>query len=352
MVVSPKFVAGRPVLLVDGSNLLIRLLYVRQKGSNLLTEPELITSVSEMFVHHVSEVAKKNNCSKVVVGLDLGGSVRKKSLYAAYKANRDISSVPPSVSTESKIFMRDIYPKLRDTVAELCRAFNLTVFYEFGIEADDILGILSERYNEIGQDCIILSNDSDFLQLCSMPKVSCIIPYKHACVDMISFSDYFSTSSKKTEGIKFHANEYIFYKSLVGDAGDNIKGIKGIGYKKLHKIKEEYFMAHPEASELFLSDQLAFLEECAKGLNGHKFEKLVADNLATIKLNYKLIDITSKYASATLINTSYKILRAERPSKPTKTQLLSSFATILPSGYSVQMALRSFDNFVGTGLYV
>ena len=320
MVVSQRFLEGHPFLLVDGSNLLMRLLFVRQKGSNLLTEPELISSVSEGFVRYVSDTIKKNCCSGVLVAFDLGGSLRKKSLYKEYKANREMAACS-SVPNDSKEYMNELYPKLRNKVVELCRMYNLNVFYEFGIEADDILGLLAERLNEVGRDCVILSNDSDFLQLCSFPKVSCIIPYKKVVVDMHTFPTYFNECSK-SKGVKIHACEYIFYKALVGDTSDNIVGINRVGYKTLHKKKEEYFTAFPTMSDLFATDQIDFIKLAATEPNGHPFETLIKDNLTMILLNYKLIDLTSKYASATLINESYKILNKQPMPKPTKMALI------------------------------
>ena len=109
MVVSQRFLEGHPFLLVDGSNLLMRLLFVRQKGSNLLTEPELISSVSEGFVRYVSDTIKKNCCSGVLVAFDLGGSLRKKSLYKEYKANREMAACS-SVPNDSKEYMNELYP--------------------------------------------------------------------------------------------------------------------------------------------------------------------------------------------------------------------------------------------------
>ena len=320
MVVSQRFLEGHPFLLVDGSNLLMRLLFVRQKGSNLLAENELISSVSEGFVRHVSDTVKKNCCSGVLVAFDLGGSLRKKSLYKEYKANREMAACS-SVPNDSKDYMNELYPKLRNKVVELCRLYNITVFYEFGIEADDILGLLAERLNEVGRDCIILSNDSDFLQLCAFPKVSCIIPYKKAVVDMHTFPAYF-TECSKSKGVKIHACEYIFYKALVGDTSDNIVGINRVGYKTLHKKKEDYFATFPAMADLFAKDQIAFIQSAATEPNGHAFEALIKDNLDMILLNYKLIDLTSKYASATLIHESYKLLNKTALPKPSKMQLI------------------------------
>lgn len=326
MVVSKRFLETHPYLLVDGSNLLMRLLFVRQKGANLLSDTELISSVSEAFIKHVSDIVNKNCCSDVFIAFDLGGSLRKKSLYKEYKANREMAAVS-SVPNDSKDYMSSLYPTLRAKVVELCRLYNLYVFYEFGIEADDILGLLAERLNEVGKDCIILSNDSDFLQLCAFPKVSCIIPYKKAVVDMHTFPSYFSECSK-SKGVSIHACEYIFYKSLVGDAGDNIVGIKGVGYKTLHKKKEEYFTSHPAMAQLFIDDQIKFINVAATQPNKHAFEALINKNLDTILLNYKLIDLTGKYASATLINESYKLLKKEKYPKPTVMGLIKQHNTL------------------------
>ena len=326
MVVSQRFLEGHPFLLVDGSNLLMRLLFVRQKGSNLLAENELISSVSEGFVKHVSDNVRKNCCSGVLVAFDLGGSLRKKSLYKEYKANREMAACS-SVPNDSKEYMQELYPKLRNKVVELCRLYNLPVFYEFGIEADDILGLLAERLNEVGRDCVILSNDSDFLQLCAFPKVSCIIPYKKAVVDMHTFPAYF-TECSKSKGVKIHACEYIFYKAIVGDSTDNIVGIKGVGYKTLHKKKEEYFTAFPKMAQIFEDSQIDFIWMAASEPNGHAFETLIKNNLDMILLNYKLIDLTSKYASASLINESYKLLKRTPLTKPTKMQLIQGHNAI------------------------
>jgi len=344
MVVPTRFLSSKPILLVDGSNLLIRLSYARQKGSNLLTQHELVTSVAEMFIHHMSEIVKKNNCSDIVVAFDNGSSMRKKSIYPEYKANRIISSCPAALSDEASKSMREMYPVLREAVVALCRAFELAVFCEYGIEADDIIGILAEKYNEAGRDCIVLSNDTDFLQLCSMPKVVCMIPYKKVCIDMHTFPEYFSSFSKKMDGVKIHAKEYIFYKSLVGDSGDNIVGIKGIGYKTLHKKKEEYLTKYPAMALILEENQLEFITEVAKEPNKDPFEKIIASNIDTIIRNYKLIDISSKYASSNLTMMAYQLLRRAPSIAPDKKKLIQICSTILPSTLALQPILEACSN--------
>lgn len=341
MVVSQRFIDSHPYLLVDGSNLLMRLLYVKQKESTLYTEPELIAYTADWFIQQISKTVKDNCCSGVLVAMDLGGSIRKHALYSEYKANRKMAAMSPGLGDDRSNFLKELYPKLRQKVVELCRLYNIPTFFESGIEADDILGLLAEALNSSGQDCIILSNDTDFLQLCAFPKISCIIPYKKAVVDMHTFPAYFEGSNKNYTGVKIHACEYIFYKSVCGDKGDNIFGINGVGYKTLHKKKEAYFTTYPAMATLFTNDQMQFLDACNTMPNNHEFEKMIHEHYDMIKLNYKLIDLTSKYASATLIHESYKILRQVRDPKPDKMTVIKGFNSMFGISPNVMTVVSS-----------
>ena len=350
MVVASRFIKSKPYLLIDGSNLLMRLLYVRQKNSNLLSTPELIVSVSQWFVHQVATLARDNNCSGLLVAMDLGGSIRKKALYKDYKAHRNISTASPldtpeksAEKSDKQNFMAEVYPQLRLAVVDLCRSFNLQVFFEYGIEADDILGLVAENMNSIGKDVVLVSNDTDFLQLCSMPNVTCVVPSKKAVVDMNSFPTFFEASNKLYNGVKIHASEYIFYKSLVGDKSDNIIGIKGVGYKTLHKLKEQYFTDHPNEAALLSIDQVDFINRATTLPNNHSFEKLILSNHDTILLNYKLIDLTSRYASATLITDSFKIVRQAPAARPKMADVIKECKNI----FSVAPSLSTLTESLG-----
>jgi 5'-3' exonuclease len=202
------FMDTNPALLVDGSNLLVRLLYARQKGSNLLTETELISSVADMFIHQLGIQVKNFNCSSLYIIFDIGGSHRKQALFADYKGNRELKPVAGAL-IDTKDFLFSVYGKLRDSVVELCRAFNLPVFMETGIEADDIIGIMAEQLNSLGKHSVILSNDTDFLQMVASSSISCYVPYKKTLVTNKNFPEYFD----EMKSVKIHPAEYLFYKA-------------------------------------------------------------------------------------------------------------------------------------------
>jgi 5'-3' exonuclease len=330
------FLDSNPALLVDGSNLLVRLLYARQAGSNLLTESELISSVSDMFVHQLGLQAKNFNCSSLYIVFDIGGSHRKQALFPDYKGNRELAPVA-GTQLDTKDYLFSVYGKLRDNVVELCRAFNLPVFMETGIEADDVIGLMAEQLNSLGKHTVILSNDTDFLQLVANPSISCYVPYKKTLVNNKNFPEYFN----EMKAVKIHPSEYLFYKALVGDKGDNIPGINRVGYKTLHKLKEAYFSADQTYLDLYDKDPISFINTVSSINSTDKFLTLIKENQEVILRNYKLIDLSSVYASAYTQNQSLKFLSSNTLNKPTYQEISSKYTEIFKSRPKFEFIVES-----------
>lgn len=326
MVKDLVFFDTNPALLVDASNLLIRLLYARQAGSNLLTETELMSAVAEMFIHQLGLQVKNFNCSSVYVIFDIGGSHRKQTIFSEYKGNRELAPIA-GAQMDTKDYLFSMYGKLRDDVVQLCRAFNLPVFMETGIEADDIIGIMAEHFNSLGKSTVILSNDTDFLQMVANPNISCYIPYKKTLVNNKNFPEYFN----EMKGIKIHPQEYLFFKALVGDKGDNIPGINRIGYKTLYKLREEYFTKDQTYLNLYSTNPIEFILQAPTITSDSKFIKLIKDNQELILRNYKLIDLSSTYSSAYTLNETLKFLKSNTLKKPSIPELIAKYKEIFTS---------------------
>ncbi len=326
MVKDLVFLDTNPALLVDASNLLIRLLYARQAGSNLITETELLSAVTEMFIHQLGLQVKNFNCSSIYIIFDIGGSHRKEKLFPEYKSNRELAPVA-GAKMDTKDYLFSMYGKLRDDVVELCRAFNLPVFMETGIEADDIIGLMAEQFNNLGKPTVILSNDTDFLQMVANPSISCYVPYKKTLVNNKNFPDYFNDM----KGIKIHPQEYLFFKALVGDKGDNIPGINRVGYKTLYKAREAYFTADQTHLDLYDKDPIGFINTVSSISSTDKFVSLIRENKDLILRNYKLIDLSSAYASAYTQNQALKFLSSNTLNKPTFQEINSKYKSIFKS---------------------
>lgn len=340
--VTPKFLDTKSVLLVDGNNLLLRILYSKNKGNTLSSQPEIIQDCAMIFMHQIVTQVRKYSCDRVYVAFDLGGSLRKRAIFDAYKKNRE-NQATTGYSAAFNDPDTSLFVDLKTRTIKLCQMFNLPVFHEYGIEADDMIGVATEELAKMGKTVVVLSNDSDFLQLVNYGSVVCAIPYKKADVTKDNFTEYFSECSK-AKGVMISASEYIFYKTLVGDSSDNIDGIKGLGYKTLHKHMEKQLASEPqEIRDLYMRNTLDYVEYLSEK-NTSPLEKLVAANKDKIIRNYKLIELSSKYASSHTTQLTLKKL-LEVPEAPSKKALIKEFHLLFSGAPHIEFILNTLFSF-------
>ena len=96
-----------------------------------------------------------------------------------------------------------------------CMPFVTARHAEF--ECDDVIATLAAIHATRGDNCTIISSDSDFIQLHNTFDLNLYNPIKKKFIEK---PDY----------------DYVIWKSLRGDATDNIPGIKGIGDKTALKL--------------------------------------------------------------------------------------------------------------------
>lgn len=324
--VNPKFVGERSVILVDGNNLLIRILFAKNKGNNLLTPAELIESCAHIFMHQLSICAKKYSCDRMYVTFDNGGSLRKKALFDEYKGNRQFQASSGAMAAFNEP-NTTLFAELKQVVLKLCDIFHIPVFTEYGIEADDFIGIACEELKKLGKKIVILSNDSDFLQLLTDSNVVCSIPYRKIDVTKDTFPAFFSDLSK-SRGVTISSGEYLFYKALIGDVSDNIDGIDRLGYKTLFKLMNEQLKTESEeVISLYMKDTLAYAELLASR-NDSILEKKIAANIDLIRRNYKLIELSSRYITGTVVHLTLKKL-TEVQEAPSRREVFNEVKAIL-----------------------
>lgn len=163
----------------------------------------------------------------------------RKEMFADYKAHR-----PPAA---------------QELVAQIIEAhtlfqkFGIMCFEKPGFEADDIIGTIVNKLKiEKELRIIILTGDRDALQLVHGNRVVVEVPKKG-----ISETQIFDEKTvEATYGIA--PNQIPDYKGLVGDASDNIPGVKGIGPKTAVKLLAE-FGTLERMGEKILKDKMAAL---------------------------------------------------------------------------------------------
>jgi len=160
----------------------------------------------------------------VLCAMDTHAPTFRHEIFTEYKATRK----PTDLS------LIDQFP----LVEEILKAFNIPVIKKEGYEADDILGTVSKYVSE-GQwsneniDLYILSGDRDLLQLIS--------DRTYVCLPNGNFRNIVVYDAKKTkEKYGYTPEQVVDYKALVGDASDNIPGIKGVGDKTAIELLEKY----------------------------------------------------------------------------------------------------------------
>ena len=156
----------------------------------------------------------------IAVAFDTGKTFRDQ-LFPAYKATR--AKMPD-----------DLRPQI-ERIRQMVDAFNIPRLEMEGFEADDVLGSIALQAAAQGLGVKIITGDRDLLQLVgdhiivNLPEGGKLADAKDYCTDDDVRSKF---------GVP--ARLVVDYKALVGDASDNIPGVKGVGEKTAQTLFETY----------------------------------------------------------------------------------------------------------------
>ena len=198
------------LLIVDGLNVAFRW---KHQG---------VTDFKYDYVRTVESLAKSYNAGTIIICAD-GGSTWRKEIYPEYKANRKerYAEQTDAEAKEFEMFMAEFANSLT-----LLRKKH-PVFHFKGVEADDIAAFIT--HNVEFDECWLISSDKDW-DLLINDKVS-----------------RFSTVTRKEttvhnwdEHYDFEIEDYITFKCLTGDKGDNVPGVPGVGPKRAVQLMEQY----------------------------------------------------------------------------------------------------------------
>lgn len=238
------------LLIVDGLNVAFRYKYANKK-----------TFASE-YVNTVTSIARSYNARDVIV-LGDGGSTYREAIYPDYKGNRKQLREEQTPEEEQDF---------KDFLEEFTRTFELLeeLYYTFrfkGVEADDIAAYLVNTYRQYYNHTWLVSSDKDW-DLLIKPDVS---RFSTVTKKEITYDNWDTHYSYPQEA-------HISIKVLMGDKGDHVPGVEGIGIKRAESLIKDYGSAYDIFASLPIESKYVYM----KNLN--KF----ANNLL---LNYELMDL-------------------------------------------------------------
>jgi DNA polymerase-1 len=227
------------VLLIDGFNLFMRnfamINYLNNDGGHI--------GGLGGFLRSLGFLVKEFKPTEIYILFDgIGSSLNRKNLIPEYKESRKRQKL-----TNKNIFS-SVDEEVESKVNQITRLIQylnclpVKIICLDRVEADDIIGYLVKK---LDKKTIIVSSDADFLQLLS-DKVLVYRPQEKVLYN----KDIFTTK------YNIIPENYLVYKTLVGDSSDNIKGIKDVGPKTL-------FQKFPAVQQnvMSLDDVLKFSEE-------------------------------------------------------------------------------------------
>ncbi len=205
---------------------------------------------------------------------DASGPTFREEIYPDYKANRKAPDP-------------DLVPQF-----DLCRraateAFNLPLLELRGFEADDIIATLAKKFSAQGIDTVIVSSDKDLMQLVD-GHISMWDPMKDKAIGRDQVIEKFGVPPEQVTDVQ----------AIIGDATDNIPGVKGVGEKTAPGLIQKYGSIENLLKHLDEIDKKALKEKLEAGREMAILSKRLATCRADVPLDVKLGDLAVKEPDA------------------------------------------------------
>lgn len=210
------------LMLMDGHAMVYRAWHAIQQPLTVQRTGEQVQGVLgflNTFLRALGDL-EPTHCA---ITFDLPKPTFRHKEYDGYKAQR-----PPSPPELRAQFLH---------VRRIMQAFGVPILEYEGYEADDVLGTLGRQAEEKCVDTVILTGDTDELQLVSS-RVRVLMSFSKQGRTMYDVPKV----QERYGGLGPEAIADL--KALQGDSSDNIPGVPGIGMKTAIKLLNQYQSIH------------------------------------------------------------------------------------------------------------
>lgn len=207
------------LFLIDGHALIFKMYYaflrhpmINSKGADM--------SILFGFTKYILELIEREKPTHFAVAFDPPGGTFRNEMYPEYKATR---------SETPQLIIDALEP-----LCDLCKAMKIPVLMIKGFEADDVIGSMAKRAEKEGLTTYMVTPDKDYGQLIS-PSIFQYKPGKSGSDDEVIDVDKVCAKY----GIS-RPEQVIEILTIVGDASDNVPGVKGVGEVGAGKLIAKY----------------------------------------------------------------------------------------------------------------
>lgn len=224
------------------------------------------TDFRDDYLQTVRSLAQSYKCSNIIITADWGSSSYRKAILPEYKQNRK-DKYAEQTEAEKQAFI-DFFDEYEGALELLAESYPV-LRYE-GVEADDLAAHLVKRKEQYGLDEIwLVSSDRDW-DLLIQDGVSRFSYVTRKEVTINNWNEHYNVTPE----------EYISFKCLTGDKGDNVPGINGIGPKRAEQLIGEYGDAMTIYDNIPIDGKYKYIQE----LNA---------NAELLLTNYELMDLVT-----------------------------------------------------------
>jgi DNA polymerase-1 len=266
----PQLKKHDKVLLIDGLNLFFRNFAMM----NMVNPDGIHIGGLGGFFRSLGAMIRQTQPTSVYVVFDGAGSTtNRKNLLSEYKGKRNLQRITNWDAFDS---LEEEHDSKVDQIVRVIQYLKLlpvktTIIDK--VEADDIIAVLSKKLvKKYNSTCFIVSSDKDFLQLVT-DKIILYRPME---------KEYYTPKVVK-EKFGVSPQNFILYKTLLGDNSDNIPGVKGLGVKGI-------FKKFPELQEQDLTLDNIF-EISTRKFKDHVVYSRIIQDQDKIETSYKVMDL-------------------------------------------------------------
>ena len=284
------FSAAEPqkLYLLDGMALIYRAHFGLIRSPRF-TSGDVPTSGVFGVANLVLDLIKRQKPTHMAIAFDTSEPTFRHEAFPEYKAQRD--ALPEDLAIQIPL------------VDRLMKALNITVIRTPGFEADDIIGTLARQAAEKDFEVFMVTPDKDYHQLVS-EQIKIYKPGRQGnTFEIMGVEEVLEKWQIE------RVDQVIDMLGLMGDASDNVPGIKGIGEKTAQKLIDQF-------------DSIEHLIECTDQLKGKQKERvedgreiaLLSKQLVTIKCDvphdfmfgdFVMVDANAEELKALLVELEF-----------------------------------------------